>query len=467
MASEQDLNNLKGKLNALSGVLRLGHEAFQKNSVNTVALHIVNNTRLISAYDRASLADMRGRPLIEAASGQPILDQNSEFSVKMRQLLSCFTSLQTPLKLNEAFFKESKDVPQGSQEAFKALTEEYPEADIMLIPLLPPPGGHRTGHSQCFILVLEFFKGVASAEENILTLLAQHYAEAIWHKTVKSRWNLRDFLEAKSLSSLKISVIFLCIFLVSLFAVRVRQYAVADFEIAPYRENISYSRINGIISKVMRENGSVVTKGESLVEFDRDEINYNLAAAIKSYEQTSAELDVNRQKSFNNSELLGKTRVLMLKKEQDSINIEKFKWMLEQVTIYAPENGVLSINGRDKLEGKPVRAGDKLCEIIIPSDLIAEIYLNEKDASVLGKDMAIDMYLHTQPETGLRGKVVSISPKPVLTEDRRFCYIVKVQPDLQNGGLICGMRGVARVGGERVSLGYYLFRSAVLWWRKI
>ena len=32
-------------------------------------------------------------------------------------------------------------------------------------------------------------------------------------------------------------------------------------------------------------------------------------------------------------------------------------------------------------------------------------------------------------------------------------------------GLRYGMRGVARVSGEKVKLGYYLFRSLVLWYR--
>ena len=34
-------------------------------------------------------------------------------------------------------------------------------------------------------------------------------------------------------------------------------------------------------------------------------------------------------------------------------------------------------------------------------------------------------------------------------------------------GLRFGMRGVARVTGEKVKLGYYLFRSLVLWYRGV
>ncbi|OGV47826.1 MAG: hypothetical protein A2017_15980 [Lentisphaerae bacterium GWF2_44_16] len=470
MASEQELNNLKGKLNALSGVLRLGHEAFQKSTVNAVALHIVNNTRLVSAYDRASLANMRRHPLIEAVSGQPIIDGNSEFCTNMRSLLASFTALKTPLKLNEAFFKESKNTAPEALETFRQLAGEHnATTDILLLPLPPPPGGNSPGHSRHgFIWALEFFNGISQAEENILTLLAQHYSEAIWHKTGRPLWTFRDLMEAKSLSPLKITFFVLIIFLLALCVVRIRQYVVADFEITPYRENICYSRITGIVSRVLHGNGSYVSEGGPLIEFDRSELNYNLASAIKSYEQTCAELDVNRQKSFNNAELLGKTRVLTLKKEQEAINIEKYKWLLSQITVRAPRSGILSINGREKLEGKLIRAGEKLCEVIISSDLIAEVYLNERDASVLGPDMSVDMYLHTRPEKAIRGKILSISPKPMMMEDRRFCYLVKIMPDdIRSAKFICGTRGVARIGGARVSLGYYLFRNAVLWWRKI
>ncbi len=65
------------------------------------------------------------------------------------------------------------------------------------------------------------------------------------------------------------------------------------------------------------------------------------------------------------------------------------------------------------------------------------------------------------------GKIVSISPKPILTDKRQFCYIIELELPENNPAFVYGMRGVARVKGRRVSLGYYLFRNLILWWRRV
>jgi hypothetical protein len=51
---------LKGKLNAISAVLKLGHEAFEKHTLQQLANHIVNNSRMVAPYERSALIDMRG-----------------------------------------------------------------------------------------------------------------------------------------------------------------------------------------------------------------------------------------------------------------------------------------------------------------------------------------------------------------------------------------------------------------------
>ncbi|MDD3118487.1 MAG: HlyD family efflux transporter periplasmic adaptor subunit, partial [Victivallales bacterium] len=100
-----------------------------------------------------------------------------------------------------------------------------------------------------------------------------------------------------------------------------------------------------------------------------------------------------------------------------------------------------------------------------PKVKIARVMLNERDASVLGDKLSVTLYLHTRPELPMTGKITSISPKPLLQRNGQFCYIIKIRMDRDD--LIFGMRGIARVSGGRVSLGYYLFRNVVLWWRRV
>jgi hypothetical protein len=63
--------------------------------------------------------------------------------------------------------------------------------------------------------------------------------------------------------------------------------------------------------------------------------------------------------------------------------------------------------------------------------------------------------------------MISVSPKPVLTEKKVFCYLIRLKMLNYPAGIICGQRGIARISGPRIRLGYYLFRNIVLWWRRV
>ena len=59
MAEAPEIRSLKGKLNVLSTVMRLGNEAFRRHGLGGLGLHIVNNSRLLVRFDRSALIDMR------------------------------------------------------------------------------------------------------------------------------------------------------------------------------------------------------------------------------------------------------------------------------------------------------------------------------------------------------------------------------------------------------------------------
>jgi len=458
-----DIESLKGKLNILSGVLRLGHEAFQKRSPEAVASHIVNNSRLLSAYSRSCVVDLRGlSPVVLAVSGEPLPKQDSEYCSSAKRVAKALRGQEAGAGIKAG---DLEKLPPEAQDALAGLFAEKPGAVVFRLPLRKP--GELHGQEEdCFVWLLEFLDGAKPYEAGVLGLLAQRYSEAIWHSSLSNRKGLSAFLSIKELRSAKTALAVLAALALALALVRVRQYAVADFELAPATPSVCYSQLSGTLKKVAKANSETVSKGDAVILFDTDELNYKLASVQKEFEQVSAELDSAAQKSFGSPELIAKAQLLEIKREQDRIEIERTKWMLSKSELKAPIKGVVSMDAKEKMEGKAVKPGEKLFEIIPPESLVAEIALSERDASVLGLGMSASLYLHTQPETPIRGSIVSVSPKPTLTDDRRFCYIIKFKPDSQ-ASLLCGMRGVARVGGEKVSLGYHLFRSALLWWRKL
>lgn len=82
--------------------------------------------------------------------------------------------------------------------------------------------------------------------------------------------------------------------------------------------------------------------------------------------------------------------------------------------------------------------------------MVAEINLDEKNSSVLNNHTEITLYLHTRPEVPIKAGILSVSGKPVLTARKTYCYLIRVDFTApRDAEVICGMRGIARIAGER------------------
>jgi len=466
MKNDPEKTELKGKINALSSILKIGHEAFEKSGLEGIAAHIVNTSRAIVPYVRSALLSIKDDHIrIISISGQPEVNENSEYSENLKSLMRPFMRSDKILFLDEKALEEYRS-SEGTRNAFNYFKSSS-DREIVIVPL--PQPGKKSETSESFLWVLEIDKDKTDGIENFLILLSLHYREALWYNVRGSRSGhllslsglKRKILSKKARIAIPVAILLILVFW------RVNQSAVADFELTPFDENVQYAPYDGIIKESVFNNGDKLKNDALVICYDTEELLFQLSEAQKEYDEISAELDRVRQLSFSNNEDLSKVRLLALKKEKKKIGIDRINWYLSKSEVKAAQNGILDIAEKSQLEGKAVRAGEKLFEILSPDDLIAQITLNEKDASVLGADVSLTLYLHTRPEFPIAGKIISISPKPVFCENGQFCYIIKAELNKGTQGTICGMRGVARVKGRKISLGYYLFRNLILWWRKI
>jgi hypothetical protein len=463
----KELLLLKGKLNAISAVLKLGHEAFEKQTFRQLANHIVNNSRMVAPYERSALIDMRGnKPKIIAVSGQPEVNSNSEYCINLANLIQPLDGLDKVAVLTEDLLKE-KNARQNAFDAFEYFNACFPQ--MLLIPIRPASHGGGLS-SELLIWAVEFSDNANLASAgSLLPLLCQHYGEALFFTLHDKQKIIHRVIDRKKwFKPSRVLLMLFCLFFISLFVMPVRQNVAADFEIMPGKENFYYAPFDGVIETCHNnKSGGSVAPGSIILAYNTEERAFDLAGAENARNKISAQLDLIQQQSFKDISKRGEVRMLELQKEKAEISIKRNKWFIEKSAIRAKQAGVLDIADKDKLEGKAVRAGEKLFEILSTDSLIAMIALNEQNASVLGDDCRITLYLHTMPEMPITGKIESISPKPVLTEKKVYCYMIRMELDYQKKDLLCGMRGVARIAGPRVPLGYYLFRNIVLWWRRV
>jgi hypothetical protein len=146
--------------------------------------------------------------------------------------------------------------------------------------------------------------------------------------------------------------------------------------------------------------------------------------------------------------------------------VREAQWYLAHSTIKSPADGLLVLAGgrADRIENKAVRTGDKLFDIYGGKGIVAEIQVNERESSILAGKLEATLFPYTAPENGLRTEIISVRKIPELTEQRIYCYTVKARV-LNPDGMRYGMRGIARLQGERIPMWYYLFRSLVVYLR--
>ncbi len=467
MAAENrdDAQKLKGKLNVVSGILRLGHEAFQKGNLGALATHIVNNSHMVLHFDRSALLDTRGGwPKILSIAGQTDVNLNSEYNNHLVNLARPLKDIDKPIIVTEELLKE-KDANLG---AFEALTYLKDFAKIVIA--TPIYVLSRDEKRDPFLWIMEFEEEEqGKLALSVLPLLCQHYSEAFFYVLFEKKNAISSMLSPKKfLKPSRVLLVLAVLFLLSLVVVYIPHNVSAEFEVIPGQEGFYYAPFDGIIEKCQFGSGDNVKKGDTILSYNVEERNFDLLNSENLFNKTKVQLDLAQMIAFRDPKQRGQVRLLELQLERAKISIEKNQWYIQKSNIVAETDGMLDIGEREKMEGRAVRSGEKLFEILGTENLMVQVELNEHDASVLASDTRYALYLHTRPEAPLKiGKQISISPKPVLTERKTFCYQIKLELDPKNDNLICGMRGVARVSGPKVNLGYYLFRNLVLWWRRV
>ncbi len=459
-----DHNQQDAQLNLLSGILRLGHEAFERDGVNEVGLHIVNNSRLLFKYDRCSLVRIRKKRIrVLAISGQTTVQSNSEYCRDIQDLVSDFLTIDQVSSVTAENVKEFC-LSNKASEAFNHLSKDGSTPAIVLVPLCPEL---KEDTDDLFLWVVEFFDGSDSSMENSLGLLGKHFGQALALKSDGSSRLFRIGAGPKKWLKRIIAVLLILGFLVSLFTVRVKQTVVADCEITPAGKQIGYAPFDGVIRQSFFKDGDTVKKSATILVYDIEEMLFNLADSRKKEEVIATELDLIRQQSFSSMDKLGRVKLLELKLESRKIDRKRSSWFIEHSRINAIIDGVLIIDDPEYFSGKAVKAGDRLFEIIKPAKLIVTVYLHESDSSIIDNlGDQFSFFVDTRPEKALQAKIQTISPKPILTEAGQFAYTLKALPE-STDDLVNGMRGVARLQGDKVLLVHYLFRNMLLWWRKL
>ena len=454
---QQENQELKARLHAFAAILRLGRDAFAAADLTAAGVHIVNNSKTLLAYSRSVLVDLRGNPRILAEFAQPEVNQHTAYAQAILRLSREIAIGDGPQEVSADTPPQGKLSARG-EAAWHELTEEGRR--LMIVPLRA--SSVPLSAKEPFLWILEYPEAVPQHVSATLALLSSDYGGALWLNTPRKGGGFGRWL--RKITAMRIFLLLVLAFLISLFVVNVEHTVSAEFVIRPKAVFSSYAWFDCVVKKCAVQDGDTVKKGDVILHYDTDRMRFQLAAAQAAFQESNAEYEQETKASFTDRERLGRLKILALKREQAKIAIDEAKWYLAHSQVRAEVPGVVTLpeGSADKLEGRALRQGEKQFDILSGSGMIAEIMVNEKDASVLENPPKVLLFLHTRPELPIQVKIISERFYPELTEQNIYSYNLKAEMVGQVPDLRYGMRGVARVTGQKVKLGYYLFRSLVL-----
>lgn len=436
------------RLKAFALILKFGHDLFHAKNFADAAARAVSDSRSLLNFRTSALFTLvGGKAELAAQFGQVEPNPHSRLAVVQKKLAETLT-----------FDGEPRTVTGEN-----GLPKELAQNDGVYFCLKLAPPAHVEHSGIEFIWLLEYEKEVPDYVPNTAGLMAGSIAEALYfQKLCKSgNWNVGRHVKKRWFWVAVLLLLGMAMFL------RVPEKTTAEFTLKAPEITGVYAWFDGLMARCLKQDGDTVGRGEVIAEYDTAQLQYRLGVARSALREVEAELALEQQNAFTDQEKLGKVKLLEARCGTMRVSVEEAEWYLAHSKLTAPKPGILALtDGRaEQLAGKAVRTGDKLFEVFSGSGMIAEIPVNERDASVLRGELNATLFLHTAPETAIPVRILEISRYPELTEQRTYCYTVRAELPEGMTDLRYGMRGIAQLSGKRVSLGYHLFKSAVLYFR--
>jgi hypothetical protein len=143
--------------------------------------------------------------------------------------------------------------------------------------------------------------------------------------------------------------------------------------------------------------------------------------------------------------------------EEKRADLEYNIALLERIKVHAEENGIVIFTDANDWIGKPLTTGEKVMTLANPENTEIEAWVPVADAITLERGAKVRMFLNTDPVNPLDAELYQTSYEAELTPEGVLAFRVKARFAGENRPRV-GLKGTAKIYGDKVSLFYYLMR---------
>jgi hypothetical protein len=435
--------NLEQQLFALSTLVQLVKRARRTADIQELAFVMVNETHALVPYRQAAVwqCDRAGHGRIVAISGAVVVERGAPLTLWLHRALAALDKSGNGSALPHTV--DAGDLPE-------ALREEWAEwlpAHGLLVPLAIAPE-HKLG-----ALLLVRDQPWGDGERHLIHELADGYAGA-WEAFI----HRRHFLRMPNWRPSGLVKLAIAVAAVAALCLPITLSALAPADVVPLQPTLVRAPLEGVVDHFSVKPNEAVKEGQALLELDPRAIENRLEVARQALAVAEAEYRQAAQQSVFDEKSRGQLAVLKGRMDQRRADATYAQSLLDRIHVTASRSGIALFDDPNDWIGRPVTIGERLMEIADPSQAELEIWLPVADAITLKTGADVDFFLNISPDAPLHATLRQASYEATLSPSGLLGYRLKAH--FADGSRVprIGLRGTAKVYGERVSLFYYLMR---------
>lgn len=411
--------------------LALERQARAAKDVDSLAYAMVNDAQSLFGYRHAALL-IAGK--VRALTGVSVVEANAPFVAFVEnaaaQLLAQGRSDRSHVVNREALTTQT----QADWQSLSAVS-------VYWLPLLDrqqqPFGGLWIAREQAW----------SEAEQALLGQLGDSYSHA-WlalqpGKPWRLRWPRKKIFAVAAAASL-------------LLLLPVRQSVLAPAEVVPLSGRVVAAPLDGVIAEFLVKPNQAVSTGDILLRFDATTIKAQADVAERSLNVAEAELKANSQRAFTDAESGARIDLLAARVEQKRAERDYARQLLARTEVRADRDGIAVFADAQRWTGKPVQTGERLMEIADPLQAELRIELAVADALDFKPGAEVALFLDSDPLNRHAAHLQRSAYEAQQTTSGQLAY--RLDAEFVQAPPRIGLRGTAKLYGERGPLAFYLLR---------
>ncbi|MBA6099114.1 HlyD family efflux transporter periplasmic adaptor subunit [Pseudomonas juntendi] len=414
----------------LAHYLKLERQARAAASIEVLSFSMVNDSQPLFGYRHGALL-IAGK--VRALTGISVVEPNAPFVVFIERVAAQLANGER-LGLPGAVAQDSVD--SNSRDDWQALSA--PQA--FWLPLKDRRGDVFGG------LWLARDNPWSEAEQALLAQLGDCYGHA-WRALQPSKpWRLR--WPARTRWAVAGALLLLLL--------PVRQSVLAPAEVVPRNGQIVAAPLDGVIAEFLVKPNQPVRAGEPLVRFDATVLKAQADVAERTLGVAEAELKANTQRAFSDADSSARLDLLAARVEQKRAERDYARDLLARSEVKAGRDGIAVFADAQRMLGKPIRTGERLMEIANPAQADLRIELPVADAIGLETGAEVALFLDSDPLHRHAARLDRAAYEAQSTPAGQLAY--RLDASFDNAPPRIGLRGTAKLFGDRAPLALYLLR---------